>query len=479
MANYGLSESGFIRKRFPEMLSEIRNDLTKGLGADVGFSADTVLGVLTNIEAERATAFWEVMEQVYTAMYPMSATGTNLDKAVSFIGVQRFQNQPSSASVVWYGKEGTTVPDYTCIKNTVTQVKYYTVGDLTITANNAYHVEITPIGTKINAGETLSVLVNGKTYSYTTDRSSIKYAIENLGKQLSASDIIEVSVQDLTLTIKTSSITGVSISVSDKLEISKLGTLGRVETEGASTDLPKEGQLCEMVDLLNGVNAVNNLTAGTAGRFEETDAELYSRYHLGTYHTGAGTIESIRANLLTVEGVNSVAIYENRDDTVNQYGIPPHSFYCVVKGGLDTDIAKTILRYAPAGIAMHGEKAIVTKDSQQNAHTVKFGRPKKVYIWVDVIIETFTDQNEHANAGYIADVVENIIAYGNRLVVGDDVILQRIIGQCVAVSGVSNVQVTLGRTDLLTDAEPTKQASNITIAPNEEAVFNRTIIRVS
>ena len=69
--------------------------------------------------------------------------------------------------------------------------------------------------------------------------------------------------------------------------------------------------------------------------------------------------------------------------------------------------------------------------------------------------------------------------YAATLNVGDDVILQRMIGRCVDVKGVGKVQVTIGRTATLDSAMPSLNGNNITIAPDEEAIFDRTIIKVT
>lgn len=479
MSDYGVKNSGFVRKRLPEQLNEIRDNLKTGLGANIDLTPDTVLGVMSHIFAERFTAVWELAEAVYATMYPMSATGSNLDKAVSFIGVSRLQEQPSSCAVTWFGKNGTVIPDYSCVRNRSSQVKYFSLGSVTITPNKAHSVVIAPQVSSIKINETLSVVINGVTYAYQTDRASVKYAVEKLFAKLKALRFAEVALNNLDITVTASGVTGFSVSVNDKLAIAKLGTLGRVTTDNASTDIAEAGDISEIIDLVDGLDEVTNFSFGTAGRNEETDTELYQRYHKGVWHTGAGTVEAIQANLLNVEGVSYAVVYENRENTTNGYGMPAHSLYCVVKGGLDVDIARTILRYAPAGITLHGSNAVNTQDSQKINHVVKFGRPRKAYIWVNIIVNTFTDQSEFAETGYSTKIIENIIAYGEALKVGDDVILQRIIGKCVEVKGISKVQITIGKTTALDSPEPSFGDNNITIAPDEEAIFDRTIIKVT
>lgn len=479
MSDYGVKRSGFVRKRLPEQLNEIRDSLKNGLGSNIDLTPDTVLGVISHISAERFASIWELAEAVYGTMYPMSATGSNLDKAVSFIGVTRLQELPSSCAVTWFGKNGTVIPNYSCVRNKRSQVKYFALGDVTISQDNAHCVTISPSVSSIEINGILSVVINGVTYSYQTDRASIKYAMEKLFAKLAGLKFADVKLNNLDLTVTASSVTGFSVAVNNKLSISKLGTLGRVTTDKAETDLAEAGDISEIIDLVDGLDEVNNFSFGTAGRQEETDSELYQRYHKGVWHTGAGTAESIQANLLKVEGVNHAVVYENKSNTLNDFGMPAHSLYCVVKGGLDANIAQVILKYAPAGITLHGSSTVTAKDSQKINQIIKFGRPRKVYIWVNVIVNTFVDQGEFAATGYSTKIIENIMNYAATLNVGDDVILQRIIGKCVDVKGVGKVQVTIGRAATLDSAGPSLNGNNITIAPDEEAIFDRTIIKVT
>lgn len=479
MSDYGVKRSGFVRKRLPEQLNEIRDSLKNRLDPNIDLTPDTVLGVISHISAERFASIWELAEAIYGTMYPMSATGSNLDKAVSFIGVTRLQEQPSFCDVTWFGKNGTVIPDYSCVRNKRSQVKYFSLGDVTISQDNAHCVTISPSVSSIGINDTLSVVINGATYSYQTDRASIKYAMEKLFAKLAGIEFADVKLNNLELTVTASSVTGFSVTVNDKLSISKLGTLGRVTTDKAKVDLAEVGDISEIIDLIDGLDEVNNFSFGTAGRQEETDGELYQRYHKGVWHTGAGTAESIQANLLKVEGVNHAVVYENKSDTPNDFGMPAHSLYCVIKGGLDVNIAQVILTYAPAGITLHGSKSVTVQDSQKINQLIKFGRPRKVYIWVNVIVNTFVDQSEFALTGYSTKIIENIMDYAATLKVGDDVILQRIIGKCVDVKGVGKVQVTIGKSSALDSSEPLLDDNNIAIAPDEEAIFDRTIIKVT
>ncbi|MBF1221550.1 MAG: baseplate J/gp47 family protein [Haemophilus influenzae] len=475
---YGVTNQGFNRKRLPEQLQEIYQALRGGFGDNIALTPDSVLGILAHIEAERLSAMWEEVEDVYGQMYPMSASGSNLDRAVSFMGVTRLQAEPSAVDVVFYGSEGVTVPNYTSVRNISSQTTYYTNGEFRISKSKAYDVLITtPNRMAIN--DVVALTINGVTTRYQTTRSSAQYAIEELGKLLKKNNTLKVTTDGITLRIQCVTVPFIHVELVSGLSFVSIGTLQECLTEGASTDVAKVGQVSEIVTMVTGLERVENLTQGASGRFEETDSELYVRYPRGVYQTGAGTAEAILANLLKLKGVSEAFVYENDSSRSDEYGTPANSLHCIVKGGLDTDIAQTILRLKPAGIPTFGTSTVQIKDSQQIARTIQFSRPKKRYIWVKVVADTFVDQTEFAKSGYIVNLTNKVMEYANTLSVGADVVLQRIIGKCVEIEGIGKATVTLGVTNELTDVEPQYRDQNIKIAPNEEAVFDKSIILVS
>lgn len=473
---YGLTTQGFNRKRLPEQLQEIYTALRAKLGEDLELTPDTVLGMLAANEAERFATMWELIEAVYGAMYPMSATGANLDRAVSFTGVKRLEAQPSAVDLIWYGREGTTIPAHTAVRNSYSQVQYYNPAPFSLNRNKVYDVELAFNQSKIAVGETLQVFINGVQYRYQTDRTSIPYAIEQLSNRLKAVDFLSVSTERNSLKIRAATVESFAINLSPNLSFIRFGCLAAVQTESASTDLAEIGQVNEIITRVDGLEEVNNLARGTKGREQETDAELYRRYPLGVYQTGAGTAESLLDSLLKVKGVSAAFVYENDSDSRDQFNTPPHAIHCIVQGGLDRDVAQAIFAKKPAGIPTFGSTTVSLTDSQQFRRAIKFSRPRKRYIWIKVVANTFVDQGELAASGYIVSILNNLMRYGNKLQMGADVVLQRLIGQCVAVDGVNNVSVQIGVTNQITDPEPSYQTADIRIAPDEIAVFDKSII---
>src|SRR6187402_79981 len=96
--------------RLPEIRQQIIDSLQTRTGMTFETRPDSVLGQFINIFAEREATVWELAEAVYHAMYPISATGVNLDHAVSFAGVRRLFAQRSTVWAALYGVETTIIP---------------------------------------------------------------------------------------------------------------------------------------------------------------------------------------------------------------------------------------------------------------------------------------------------------------------------------------------------------------------------------
>src|SRR5690606_15259093 len=141
----------FIRKRLadirPEIIAALRNNLqVAGLPGDIETRPDSVLGILIDTFAEREAAVWELAEGVYGAMYPSTASGVNLDNAVSLTGVVREGATSSRGYVVLFGEGGTTVPAGSQLRNVETQEVWQLGDEVRITRSNTARATIGLVG---------------------------------------------------------------------------------------------------------------------------------------------------------------------------------------------------------------------------------------------------------------------------------------------------------------------------------------------
>lgn len=157
-------------------------------------------------------------------------------------------------------------------------------------------------------------------------------------------------------------------------------------------------------------------------------------------------------------------------------GRPPKSFEAVVEGGADADVALKIWQLKPAGIQTFGNTHVVVTDSQGNPQGIDFTRATPVYIWVDVVLTLNPQETFPANGQEL--VSQAILAYGDTLGIGIDVIIQRVQAVCFSVPGIASATVQLARTLNPTDT-PSYVSTDINIGETEISVWDLSRINVS
>lgn len=157
-------------------------------------------------------------------------------------------------------------------------------------------------------------------------------------------------------------------------------------------------------------------------------------------------------------------------------GRPPKSFEAVVEGGSDADVALKIWQLKPAGIQTFGNTHVIITDSQGNSQAIDFTRATPVYLWADVLLTLNPQETFPINGQEL--VAEAILAYGNSLGIGIDVLIQRVQAVCVSIPGVGSATVQLARTLDLTTT-PSYVSTDISIGQTEISVWDLSRINVS
>lgn len=216
-----------------------------------------------------------------------------------------------------------------------------------------------------------------------------------------------------------------------------------MEAEETGPTTVNVGQLTVIETPVSGWNTITNDTApsvtdSTLGTDLETDAALRVRREQELRQSGAGTVESIRADVLqNVDGVSAALVIENATNAVDGAGRPAKSFETVVVGGTDDDVAQQIWDSKPAGIETYGGTSGNATDSQGATQVMAFSRPtvKTVYFEVDLAIDASTYPVDGD-----AQVAAAIAAFAAlNLSIGDDVILSALIPTIFEISGVLDV----------------------------------------
>ena len=89
MPEYGITPTGLHIKRMDEILEEINEDMSNGLGFNTRLNPKSYLAVQNHAFADKIAELWEFGAQIYHNLYPSSAEGMSLDFAAQFGGSVR------------------------------------------------------------------------------------------------------------------------------------------------------------------------------------------------------------------------------------------------------------------------------------------------------------------------------------------------------------------------------------------------------
>ena len=154
--------------------------------------------------------------------------------------------------------------------------------------------------------------------------------------------------------------------------------------------------------ILTQITTVNNPLAASVGVDEETDEALRIRRNKSLEKPAYSTVGGLLAELLSVANVLDVKIYENKTDTYDAtLDLNAHSIWCIVDGGLDTDIFETIAKEKTSGCDLKGSITGTYVENFLRAdgttlvynHEVNYDVPNEVeiYIKLDVTPKIFGD----------------------------------------------------------------------------------------
>lgn len=467
----GVTPYGFVKMRLPEIRQAIAADLKNrlmaaGLDGNIETRPDSVLGMLIDTFAEREAALWENAEAVYNAMYPQTAAGVSLDRAVSLAGVSRLAAQKAYTRLIFWGAKGTVVPKGA--QASAENGSLWTTDEavsITLTAAAGLVLQAT--------GDEVGLTCNGVVYRFTGRQPLAGLAAKFEGSGLLAN----YDGANLTLTAQD----GVNRRFGDfvGLQVLEIGTA--VAATASDDATAAAGEINRLVAPLTGVSRVSNPIAATAGRAAETDAELAYRHGMAVYRLGRATLPALAANIRAdVPQIREIGVFANSGDTVDAYGRLPHSVHVVADGGDVEAIARAIWTYKAAGIDTHGSivQEIQTDFGRQ---TVRFDRIAPVYVWIQARITLLPETEQAFPAAGFAQIRESLLQAADVFGLGDDVLYQKLYYAVFRTAGVATVDLKIARSAKPTEkpADSAFQAANLTIDPFAKAYFSASRIEVS
>lgn len=468
-----LTNNGYTIKRLAELKKEYDRLLVNRFGP-INTQPDSVIGQLEGIWAEALANIYEQAQDTYHAMYPSSAEGISLDGAVSYVGITRFAASATQVVAVIYGRESSLLKSGAQASDG--NQRYQSLYDTVISRANAVDTLI-----EISAKENTqySINISGVLFSYTSDTGeSSEQIIQGLGQQLNPQVLLYEALDQGLRIYAADGATPFALSVGEHLKLTRIGSPCRFIAMDIGRHVLPLGGLTDIVTPRSGWESVDNLVEGITGRERESDDELRARFEQSRQVTGSATVKALRGRVREeVIGVSEVHIFENRTNRVSNDGIPPHAFEALVVGGDNQAVADALWKHKPAGIETYGTHSMMVKDENGDGQRIYFSRPTQRMAWVRVNVTGLYD-DEALPQGVIDSIKKAVMSYGETLSIGDDIILQRMLGPIYSnTSGLATITIEAAITDN-PDDQPDYQLDNIAIDKRSLALFDEARLEV-
>ena len=466
LVQYGLSPTGFKRKRLPEVISSINARIADTLGKPIQTSANSVLGQIVGVFAYEIADEWEQLENAYNAMYPSTAQGTSLSNAAGLAGIQQIEAEYTTVVLTCFGVEGFEIPYLA----QATDGKYtYSCQDvyLPIEASRSNVIGIRLASTSIVAGTAYTLTIDDQIQTYTsTSSDTVTSVLSGLMALFSFDDRTLENNNGVLMIRMNDARKSMAVYVNSTMNITIVASPFNFKCDTAGAIDPTIGTITQIVTSYAGWNSVENDAPAAVGRDAETDNALRSRWSRSVYNRASAMVEAIQAALYNVDGVTVALVYENTSNETDADGRPPHSVEAVVNGGNDTAIGNAIWTHKAAGIDTYGSESVVINDSQGVAHTMHFNRPTQIPVYLN--IEITPNPEKALSSAALVLIKQAIAAQGNALGVGKDVILQSFF--CTIMNAASNA---VGYIQLTASTDgATYTSDNVIISPREVATFS-------
>ncbi|NEU58594.1 baseplate J/gp47 family protein [Halorussus sp. MSC15.2] len=399
--SYGVQNDGtFERKHIDDVQDSLVNKLQQEAGENIDLAQSSPVKQLLDTVALEVAGLWEAAEENYYASYYEDAFGTQLDNLLSLAGMSRIPRRSATGEVKFYSNP----------KNST---------DKTI-----------PKGTEVTTPSTdQAPPIPFKTVEEAT--------LSGTNKDTSTSVLVPIEAKKPWET-----------------EVDE-------EWLGEKTNVASD-TITELTEPISGVDRVTNPEPTgkpdkfVEGRDRETDAEFKLRYENTFAKSGDATMDAVRSEIFNAASdIENVHIEENvtMNDNTDSGGLPPKSFRATVHGGTADKIAQAIFDSRPAGIRSYGNESGTAETTDGVTKTEQFQRASQVNVYADVTVTT-TDTFPGDGATRIRD---NIIHYvggtdSSDLAfpgtgIGEDVVYDQVFAAIMSVTGIREVDLTLGTSD--------------------------------
>ena len=476
MANYGLTDNGFVIKRLDTILNEIHEELSDGFGIDTRISKPSFLDVLVTTFAGQIANLWEVAQDSYYAKYPSSATGVHLDNSIQYGGIRREMAARTIYPLHCTGIDGTKVRRHTPVAtNTNPETRLYAINDFEISRSKFNSCRLKVVAVE-NANYIITI--NGSEYIYTNNSNDKAALVTGIANSLRNSDF-NVNVDGDGIIIADKLLGRVSkLVLSSNLTTDYIVTIASFETEKfGKIQLPND-VITKLVDNIAGFTNVRNRLQPIYGREAQTDVELRQAYIAKSALRSNTMVDSVVAEILnTVVGIETVSGFENDTDFVNDRQMPPHSIEFVVEGGEDSEIASAILRKKAGGIQTYGSVVVDVPGKYGDSIPIKFNRPTYIYVWLKIVLHC---KRSSLPDNYKKMVSSLIVEKNKKISTGKNLLIQTLIESLYeAIPGLTYVDIQSAYRDNLSQTPTNFVAKNVLVNSRQKIILSEDRIEVS
>lgn len=480
MSEYGLTKDGPNIKRLDTILDEMHTELSAKWGVNTRQKPQSFINhILTNF-ADQIAELWEYGEDVYYSQYPATAEGSSLDAAAQFGGSLREMGSKSYYPIHCTGTDGTVLASGTMIASLTNPKTYLSLErERQITRSSMNKAVLKVASAAI--GSVYTVMIDGIAYSYTAESVNSSAILNGIATAMTGSDFT-TSVDETygMLLIESPTLdTSHNLVLSENLTTETVTSVISFGTVEVGDILIPEKVITEIVKADAGLLQVTNLCGYVAGSEEETDAEFRKSYADKIFNRSSLMLESIRSAILkNVQGVVSVAPYENDSNEVDNYGRPAHSIEVVVEGGDATQIAQQILNNKAGGIGTFGSTVVNIPGINGEEIPVRFNRPETVYVWVHLGVTFKKDGNVPAN--YVDLLKQAVLDNIGDLNAGEDVIPQEFMSELYkSCPGISYIDIKIASSTEKSNKPDTYDLRSVEITARQRATTTESMIEVS
>lgn len=441
--------TGFTPPRYEDIRAAVVAQWKLKFGANADTSSDVVDGLIIDIHTLFVQKNYDGIAEFYNQHNLGTATGLNIDAIIApLFRILRLQATKSTSEIWVYGTAGTIIPALSGIATVDTGAAFQTTAIITIVAGS-FAVFIFD---ELTVSTLITITIGAAATNVTTSGTASEVAADVVAAIFANANVSDAQFCGLQpdgraiVFVEMTSTWAFSTTVGDAWSATA-GFSEAVETGPVRASFGTMTRIAAGPS--GGWEGVVNRVDATLGTRAESDGAYKTRHALAAQGRGKATPRALAQQLLALQGVTAVKIYQNTLGFPDN-GRPSHSFEAVVDGGDQLLIAETIWLSHTTGTQSTGNISITVIDDQglvAQPREILFSRPNYRYIHVQIVIVRGEGFPLLPLTDIQALVGQALETWGNALGIGRDVYLFEVGARVGALlSGIASVDVFLAST---------------------------------